>query len=155
MGWTESPPDFCATTETVTNVANQRAMQNWHLPPHRLATQAASEPDLQLAGVLTDRTLLPATQLPPPQPAASRNSRPVGRFDDFIDDFIGLAQGSPQRLKRLRNILLHSLDEVLRPLEATDGPTVKNQGRSRSSYKTTDPGRRKRSFWAGSLTHLT
>jgi hypothetical protein len=34
MGWTESPPWFCATTETCTDVANQRLQRGWKAPPH-------------------------------------------------------------------------------------------------------------------------
>jgi hypothetical protein len=33
MGWTESPPWFCAATESTTDVANHRLEQGWVAPP--------------------------------------------------------------------------------------------------------------------------
>ena len=39
--------------------------------------------------------------------------------DVFVDDFVGLAQtdSTPRRLSR---ILMHAIDDVLRPLESSD-----------------------------------
>jgi hypothetical protein len=34
MGWTESPPYFCATTETVADITNRRLANHWLPPPH-------------------------------------------------------------------------------------------------------------------------
>jgi hypothetical protein len=42
--------------------------------------------------------------------------------DLFVDDFIGLGQGSKAELSNMRRTLLHSLDEVLRPLDDLDDP---------------------------------
>jgi hypothetical protein len=36
MGWTQSPPTFCAVTETIADVANERLCRNSKSPPHRL-----------------------------------------------------------------------------------------------------------------------
>jgi hypothetical protein len=36
MGWTESPPYFCAATETITDISNRRLLNHWKAPPHRL-----------------------------------------------------------------------------------------------------------------------
>jgi hypothetical protein len=44
MGWTESPPYFCAATETVANVTNRRLANHWKAPPHRLEEVAATPP---------------------------------------------------------------------------------------------------------------
>jgi hypothetical protein len=41
MGWTNSPPTFCALTETICDVANSRLYRR-HAPPHRLEKVAAS-----------------------------------------------------------------------------------------------------------------
>jgi len=40
-----------------------------------------------------------------------------------VGDAIGLAQGTPARLGRVRRILLHALDNVFRPLEPGDPAT--------------------------------
>ena len=42
MGWAESPPYFCATTETVVDLVNQAVGDRWHPPKHRLEELAAS-----------------------------------------------------------------------------------------------------------------
>jgi hypothetical protein len=120
MGWTESPPYFCTATETVTDVANARAMQGWNPPAHRLDHEADSPPEPEPIAPLPDHPSLPSLSLPPQIPATLHNRRKLGAFDVFVDDFIGLAQGSPQRLNRLRRILFHTLDDVLRPLDSTD-----------------------------------
>ena len=36
-------------------------------------------------------------------------------MDVFVDDFIELAQGGPRRREALRNTLLHTIDDVLKP----------------------------------------
>ena len=36
MGWMESPPYFCVTTEMVADLANQKLEQGLSLPSHRL-----------------------------------------------------------------------------------------------------------------------
>ncbi len=122
MGWTESPPYFCAATETVTDIANQRILKHWNPAPHRLDDLAASKGDQDPTSEKPLHPSLPATALPPHPPATKLNKRPLGEFDVFVDDFLGLAQGSEQRLRRLRRILFHTLDEVMRPLESSDRP---------------------------------
>ena len=44
MGWSESPPSFCAITETIADVANSRLRQNY-APPHRLESIIRDEGD--------------------------------------------------------------------------------------------------------------
>jgi hypothetical protein len=41
--------------------------------------------------------------------------------DVFVDDFIALAQEYPNS-RRVRQILLHAIDDVFRPLDSMDGP---------------------------------
>ena len=38
----------------------------------------------------------------------------------FVDDFVGMGQGMTAKLSNIRRMLLHSLDEVLRPLDPDD-----------------------------------
>jgi hypothetical protein len=47
---------------------------------------------------------------------------PVGKWDVYMDDFIGLSQGSATRRKHIKRALLHILDLVFRILNDTDGP---------------------------------
>ena len=39
--------------------------------------------------------------------------------DIFVDDFVGLAQGSSNR-RRVHQILMHAIDDVFRPLDSSD-----------------------------------
>jgi hypothetical protein len=44
MGWTESPPYFCAFTETITDIANAHITRQADPPPHRLESEAEAAP---------------------------------------------------------------------------------------------------------------
>jgi hypothetical protein len=46
--------------------------------------------------------------------------RPLRKVDVFVDDFVGMAQGTPPQLSTVRRTLLHSLDDVLRKLDEFD-----------------------------------
>lgn len=114
MGWTQSPPYFCSLTETVADVTNDTLR---HRPEHiaeyhRLEEQADSAP----------------APLPPSNPTLSMDhnrqgyhQRPLAYVDVFVDDFLGLAQGSRRQRNRVRRALLQSFDLVFRPLEAGEG----------------------------------
>ena len=125
MGWVDSPPYFCAATETVADLANDRL--NWDPPPHRLDAVADTPPEP--AGPAAE----PATRAPAPFPASTpepllrpRRRRlrrtPLAQFDCYVDDYVGAVQGSSKRRQRLRRVLFHSLDEVFRPLAPSDPP---------------------------------
>ena len=115
MGWTQSPPYFCALTETVADVANRRlATGTPVVSRHRLEQVADTSP--------------------PPPPVQNReptipmsfnklhhHQRPLSYIDVFVDDFLGLAQGDAPRRNRVRRALLQSFDEVFRPLEEGEG----------------------------------
>ena len=44
-------------------------------------------------------------------------------IDIFVDDFLGITQGNKARREEVKRVLLHLLDNVLRPLLPTDLPT--------------------------------
>ncbi len=44
------------------------------------------------------------------------SSKPLAYVDLYMDDFLGLAQGHPQLRERVRSTLLHSIDQIFRPL---------------------------------------
>jgi hypothetical protein len=103
MGWVESPPYFCAATETIADLANSRLSRR-QVPNHRLEHEA-----------------IPST-LPVPhqnvplavfQPSQRMRKSPIGTIDVFVDDFLGLAQGTEQRRRHITRVLLHTIDEVL------------------------------------------
>ena len=125
MGWTESPPYFCAFTETVADLANRRILKWIHPPPHKLAHMANTRPVAapSLPPLQQPVTPPPVSSEPLPlarDPLLPQRQRILASIDVFVDDFIGAAQGSPRRLTRIRDIVLHAIDDLFRPLCATD-----------------------------------
>jgi hypothetical protein len=116
MGWVESPPYFCAVTETITDLANQRlragdlSQEIWH----RLDEAADTRPVDAPLQCWWDGAGDPATT-------------PLAVFDVYVDDFIGAAQGPRQRLEQVRRTLFESVDQVLRPLEPSDEGTSREE----------------------------
>ena len=52
-------------------------------------------------------------------PSLPSQSKPLAYIDVFVDDFLGLNQGR-RNGRRVRKILLHAIDDVLRPLDGED-----------------------------------
>jgi hypothetical protein len=129
MGWKNSPPYFCALTETVADVTNERIRHHQQPPRHRMDRVADSFPEDERKAprVSATATRVCTTAVPEPpsiptsEPSARHKAQPLGKFDIYVDDFLGTAQGGARRLKRLRRVLFHTLDQVLRPKDKEDG----------------------------------
>ena len=138
MGWTESPPYFCAVTETIADLANERILK-WRNPiRHNLEPKASTPPENATGAPQTLITppvkacpTRPMVDTPaPPRPTTTpwlrdpsltiRNPRILSQIDVFVDDFLGAAQGSKRRLNRVRRILMHAIDDVFRPVDGQD-----------------------------------
>ena len=117
MGWVNSPPLFCAVTETITDISNQ-AKQSRQYPStyHRLEKEATRTPDARWEG---DHQ---ATETNTGDYRTTVYRPPLIYYDIYVDDFLGLAQGSLARLQGARRLLFHKIDTVLRPLEQHDPP---------------------------------
>ena len=200
MGWAESPPTFCAMSETVCDLANALNEQP-DAAPHRLehlcepqdiwnqeptspaeelhlthatldaattrlypfrrelpeslhqdldcvpsqrrtrfaATlpsileeEASTDQDASLAPVPVPRhdlpTMPPALPQPPSEPSNITLEEAIRHVDVFVDDFIGVAQGSRKQVRNLRRNVLHAIDMVLdQPLP---GETLRNEAAS-------------------------
>ena len=115
MGWTESPPYFCAATETVTDITNRRLANHWKPPPHRLEELADTQPEESLETETTVNTAAKCVPLAISTRPHNRRTRkrPLQKTDVFVDDFVAMAQGNKQQLSKVRRTLLHTLDEVL------------------------------------------
>ena len=75
MGWCESPPYFCALTETIADLTNDRIAAHWDPPPHPLEDLASTQP-APLPGY-TATSLPSPTRCPsPPTTSVSRGSLP-------------------------------------------------------------------------------
>ena len=137
MGWVESPPSFCAMSETVADLSNQRFQTApTHCPQHRLSSQAEAldrltplqggEPLTTLDQRSEDQLVelaggrLREPQWPPPGPSNRPHQRPIGATDVYVDDFIQLGQGGRRRMNTLRNHLLHAVDQVLAQPQADE-----------------------------------
>lgn len=122
MGWTESPPYFCTVTETITDIANERILKWRRVQPHRLDKLASTPADLK--ALRTQQPLHRTTPIPIERdPHLPTNSRRLAAIDVFVDDFVGIAQGDTRRLNYVRRVLLHAIDDVLRPLDPQDDPS--------------------------------
>jgi hypothetical protein len=101
MGWADSPPYFCAVTETIADMANTPAYAASHTDTHYNlhSTQASPHP-------------LPAE--PAYHPTATvlgqLGQRPLRYTDVYLDDFMVLTQ-TPNSLPAM-NCLLHAIDDV-------------------------------------------
>jgi hypothetical protein len=90
--------------------------------PHRLDTLADTpQPPIPVAPVSPHDRGNELTQI------AHRNlrnvyPRPLATHDIYEDNFISLAQGNHCRLRTICRILLHTMEQVFRPLDASDSP---------------------------------
>jgi len=123
MGWKESPPAFCAATETVADLANNAMLHDWQstFAPHRLDT-ISEEPIPETPSSETPQaSTMPSLPLPPRR-QEHYATRPLKHWDIYVDDFLGATQGNATTRKKVKRALFNSLDKVFRPLAPTDHP---------------------------------
>ena len=92
MGWKNSSPIFCTATETVSDLANEALRAHAPTLPHKLDNRAEAvwvEPASSLNKQLG--------ALPRYPYLGRKNSQLLQYVDVFVDDFLGLAQGSRHR----------------------------------------------------------
>jgi hypothetical protein len=86
---------------------------------HRLDIVYESQgvvPEIAPAGQTVATTLpLPVKALPKGRP-----SPPVKSWEVYVDDFIGMIQGSWTHRRHVKRVLLQNLDKVFRPLDHLD-----------------------------------
>jgi hypothetical protein len=109
MGWVESPPHFCAVTETVSDLANEALATGADIPDHhRLEAAAESAPPMYNSEPV---------EVPMTHNRLHRHRRPLSYIDLFVDDFLALTSGPRRARNRVRRALLTALESVLQPLE--------------------------------------
>ena len=109
MGWTESPPAFSATTETVADLINHDLAASFAMPPpHPLESKAS-----------TFTPLTPSSPDPFPLKEAGPVRPKLAYVDVYVDDFVKLAQGWYNAM-RVRRHTFHNIDKVFRPNDAMD-----------------------------------
>ena len=126
MGWKNSPPIFSTATKTIADLANRRLQADGTPPTHPLEELAERvQPPDPLAPVQQPPLESPSASsfpvLPPPprDPSLPSSGQPTSYVDVFVDDFVGLAQ-TDSTPRRVSLILMHAIDDVLRPLESSD-----------------------------------
>jgi hypothetical protein len=101
MGWKESPPYFCAFTETVTDSTNHDlAADNPQYPTHPLLAASQAHPATQSSHFNPEAML----------PIGQHDAPPLSYTDVYMDDFCLLAQ-TPLQTRTL-NTVLHNIDAV-------------------------------------------
>jgi hypothetical protein len=116
VGWKESPPIFTAATKTITDLANVAIKEGVLQKPHRL--ELVAETDSNIISSLAQRQLRTDNR----KWQHVQGQQPVGQWDVYINEFIGMVQVGKARRRCVKRALLHSLDKVLRGLSSTDGP---------------------------------
>ncbi|CAJ1959617.1 unnamed protein product [Cylindrotheca closterium] len=113
MGCTESPPWFCAFTETVADLTNVDLQQNKRVPPHPLG-KAAAITDFEVRDAQVVRPI-PKSHQP------LTYQRPLKKMEVFVDDFVGMGQDHPSNpLTNQRAVLSHNIDKVFQPNRPTN-----------------------------------
>lgn len=122
MGWAESPPYFCAATETIADITNTRLADESYCPPeHPLDAIAASVKveDAPRAPRQNPGCTTAVDRPSEPDPSLyGADSKPLQYVDIFVDDFISAAQNP--FLNRVRRTLMCAIDDVFRPLDDGD-----------------------------------
>lgn len=123
MGWVESPPAFCAASETAADLANQR-FHHQYAPPHRLddVSETPPPPDKVAATRVEHRPGQPALSLAAPAFLYSSQplSQPLAEVELYMDDYIGLVQGHQRRRRCVKRVLMHTIDEIFRPWDPSE-----------------------------------
>jgi hypothetical protein len=119
MGWCQSPPFFCAFTETAADSANMALNTR---PQHLATKQHPLEATSQNHIVPMEPTYHPNAHLPPGPPPSKD---PLAYVDFYMDDFIGLAQRP--RLTQTLHVLLNSIDLVFRGVPHPDDKPSRKQ----------------------------
>ena len=115
MGWSESPPFFCAATETARDVAASALRDNNEATPHPME-------DIMMN---IDWTTIPAHKA---EPALTKF---LTLLEVYVDDFIALVQSTdPTQLRTVSRHLLHAIDNVFPNPSITGskmGPAISNK----------------------------
>jgi len=116
MGWVDSPPAFCAVTETVADIANNIPYQA-AMPPHPMEGLVDTPPEPLDDGGPRENE---AHQGPP---VLRPFRHPVRHIEIYVDDYVQQVQGVQHQRTQNTRRLLYSIDSVFRPVDDQDPPT--------------------------------
>ena len=99
MGWCESPPFFCAGTETARDTIDKLIKQNTSLPPHRF-----------------EKLMMPTAIEPQQVVDISTNTPDTTLIEVFVDDFIGATNNtSTEHLTKVSRAMIHGVHSIFPP----------------------------------------
>jgi hypothetical protein len=102
MGWCESPPFFCAASETARDVICDLIQSKVELPPHKF-----------------EHKMMPDVEPLEDPPTAGE----ITLQEVFVDDFIGVTNNiTPAHLLHVSRAMLHGVHSVFPPVEMTQHP---------------------------------
>ena len=122
MGWTESPPFFCAGTETARDIIDDMMHSDMtHLPFHE-----------------SEDKMMNDSPVVPPCDAALDPPDMLDFVEVYVDDFIGGTNSmDPKHLRQLSRVILHGIHSIF-PHQSVSGHT----GEDTISQKKNGPRRR-------------
>ena len=91
MGWVNSPPAFCAATETSADLSNAQICKSEEPEPHVFDTMAQAQDD-EVPSHCRPSSEIPQIPRDPCLPSDGRR-KPLEYVDVFADDFLALEQG--------------------------------------------------------------
>ena len=103
MGWSESPPFFCAATETARDLAETYYANNIPCPPHK-----------------DENIVLDINWSNIPKPERNKDLAFLHLLEVYIDDFIGLIQSNDiNEIRRYTRCILKGIDDIFPPPDLT------------------------------------
>jgi hypothetical protein len=144
MGSTESPKIFTAATDTVADMMNMSLKSGDRFPAHHLEVISETPPPPPAPLPPKSTPSLEPTSLPtrPRRPDAPNYGPPLALWDMYVDDLLGLVQGGRRTRLRVKGALLHSLDQVIWPLDSAnfsfrqEPESVKKMGKGDATWTT-------------------
>ena len=117
MGWVNSPPAFCAVTDTSADIANAMIRSGEEPESHPLDKSASKQDETSIQCKPRDQRI-PDIPRDPCLPRGEQ-TRSVQYIDVFMDDFLALVQGE-HGCRQVRRILMKAIDEVFRLMDFYD-----------------------------------
>jgi hypothetical protein len=112
MGWSKSPPFFCAATETARDIIDDKIRNNIFLP------------EQPMENIMMDIDWLNVTKLQPPLTTESDKRDFLQLIEVYIDDFIGVIQSNNEsHLRQFSRRILDGITIVFPPPELSGSKT--------------------------------
>ena len=144
MGWAESPPYFCAASETARDVTEKLAHRP-SLPPHELEditlakviqdddelSIASNNSDMSISSDESDMSISSDESDMSISSDESESTLPhpplhesIDLFEVYVDDFIGVTNNTPiSHLRHLSRAILHGIHSIFPPPSVTGHPS--------------------------------